>query len=193
MPFCKANSNEGKLGILKLRSLWFFLWKWDQNNVLGDDSWALAAQRWLPILVEYFATSGFGLDFAVPQVVLWNCVIMELKLKQSLLIELKYLISGSVVPYAIIPIQYFSLWADWSGSLKFSPASFKKAGRLEPVKRKTKNRNKETIATTNSEIDDHLSQRPLSRTGWMASWQIGAGKTQNKKQKYRNYCNDKYK
>ena len=123
---------------------------------------------------------------------------MELKLKQSLLIELKYLISGSVVPYAIIfsipdimpspaqveklycivfstiPIQYFSLWADWSGSLKFPPASFKKAGRLEPAKRKTKNRNTETIATTNSEIDDHLSQRPLSRTGWMASWQIGA-------------------
>ena len=45
---------------------------------------------------------------------------------------------------------------------------------MEPVKRKTKNRNTETIATTNSEIDDHLSQRPLSRTGWMASWQIGA-------------------
>ena len=26
----------------------------------------------------------------------------------------------------------------------------------------------------NSGIDDPLSQRPLSRTGWMASWQIGA-------------------
>ena len=47
---------------------------------------------------------------------------------------------------------------------------------MEPVKRKTQNRNTETAATTNtnSEIDDHLSQRPLSRTGWMASWQIGA-------------------
>ena len=47
---------------------------------------------------------------------------------------------------------------------------------MGPVKRKTQNRNTETAATTNtnSEIDDHLSQRPLSRTGWMASWQIGA-------------------
>ena len=77
-----------------------------------------------------------------------------------------------------LPFQFnIFLFESIDQDLSNSPQPLsREAGRLEPVKRKTQNRNTETAATTNtnSEIDDHLSQRPLSRTGWMASWQIGA-------------------
>ena len=59
----------------------------------------------------------------------------------------------------IPPVHYQKRLADWSQQ-----------------NAKTNNRNTETVATTNtnSETAYPLSQRRLSRTGWMASWQIGA-------------------
>ena len=173
--------------------------------MLGDHSWALAAQRWLLILVEYFATSGFGLDFAVPQVVLfinivklcdngteaWTKLVNRVKvlniwvccpLCNHFLDPWHYALSstGKKILFYCIFYHSNSIFFSLSRLIRISqilPSLFQE--RLADWGRqnaKTKNRNTETIATTNtnSEIDDHLSQRPLSRTGWMASWQIGA-------------------
>ena len=89
------------------------------------------------------------------------------------LCPLQHRYKSSLVLY-FLPFQFnIFLFESIDQDLSNSPQPLsKEAGRLGPVKRKTKNRNTETAATTNtnSEIDDPLSQlsaHSLARDGWL--------------------------